>query len=510
MPRCTISAGHELTAEAGAEVLRAGGNVYDAALAALAAACVVEPVLASLGGGGFLLAAPTGESPRVYDFFVQTPACSRPMEELDFHPLHADFGTTTQEFYIGRGSVAVPGIVAALFAVHRDLGSMPMNEVLAPAIGHAKQGFTIGSLQAYIFSVVKDLYTATADTRALYGSPDHDDVLLGAGETLCQPDLADLLENLALEGAELFYRGEISARIGQDMEQGGQLTRADLENYQVEKRHPLMVNYRGTRLLTNPPPSSGGLLIAFALGLLEAEEIRSMGFRSPAHLQTLARAMELSDEARLEAGNETSDRLLDAELLKLYQQRIKRQPRARRGTTHISIVDAEGNAASLSLSNGEGCGYVVPGTGILLNNMLGEADLNPGGFHRWPPGQRLTSMMAPSLLSGRDGSLAVTGSGGSNRIRSAILQVLTNLVDFEMGVEAAVTAPRIHYEEGRLSVELDGDESRLGALLADFPDHHLWPEQNIFFGGTHTVALHKGQFQGTGDPRRGGVCIKVG
>ncbi len=509
MHSCAIAAGHQLTAEAGAEVLRAGGNVYDAALAALAAACVVEPVLASLGGGGFLLAAPEGDAPRVYDFFVQTPAGSRPVEELDFHPLHADFGTTTQEFHIGRGAAAVPGIVAGLFAAHRDLGSLPMTEVLAPAIEYAKQGFSINSLQAYIFGVVKDLYTATVDTRALYASPEGNNALLGEGETLRQNELADLLESLALEGEELFYRGEIAASIAQDMQQGGQLTRADLENYRVERRHPLVVNYRGARLLTNPPPSSGGLLIAFALGLLEGEELGAMGFRSPAHLQTLARAMECSDEARLEASTGKADRLLNADFLKLYRQRIKGQPRARRGTTHISILDAEGNAASLSLSNGEGCGYVVPGTGILLNNMLGEADLNPGGFHHWPPSQRLTSMMAPSLLLDSKGGMSTTGSGGSNRIRSAILQVLTNLVDFEMDVESAVEAPRIHYETNLLSVELDNDESHLDGLLADFPEHHLWPERNIFFGGTHTVALRKGQFQGAGDPRRGGVCIKI-
>ncbi len=509
MTRGAIAAGHKLTARAGEEVLRAGGNVYDAALAALAAACVVEPVLASLGGGGFLLAAPVGGAPRVYDFFVQTPACSRPMEELDFHPLHADFGTTTQEFHIGRGAAAVPGIVAGLFAVHRDLGSLPITEVLAPAVEYAKQGFAINALQGYIFGVVEDLYTATADTRTLYASPEHCDALLGEGETLHQPELADVLENLAIEGESLFYRGEIAASIAQDMQQGGQLTRADLENYRVARSHPLIADYRGARLLTNPPPSSGGLLIAFALGLLEAEKIAAMGFRSPAHLQTLARAMELSDEARLEAGNGETDRLLDPEFLRLYRQRIKGQPRARRGTTHISILDAEGNAASLSLSNGEGCGYVAPGTGILLNNMLGEADLNPGGFQRWAPSQRLTSMMAPSLLSGRDGSLTITGSGGSNRIRSAILQVLTNRVDFEMDVESAVAAPRIHHEEGLLSVELDNDEFRLDDLLTDFPKYHLWPERNIFFGGTHTVALNKGQFQGAGDPRRGGVYIKV-
>jgi gamma-glutamyltranspeptidase/glutathione hydrolase len=174
-------------------------------------------------------------------------------------------------------------------------------------------------------------------------------------------------------------------------------------------------------------------------------------------------------------------------------------------------MDGAGEAASLSLSNGEGNGWLIPGTGIMLNNMLGEEDINPRGFHRWPTDRRLSSMMAPSIVRLADGRLAALGSGGSNRLRTAILQVISNLVDFGMPVAAAVESPRIHHERDRLSVEGGFEEGELRQLLAEHPDHQLWPGINLFFGGVHSVLVDRGagSFHGAGDPRRGGVSIAV-
>nr|VFK17864.1 MAG: gamma-glutamyltranspeptidase / glutathione hydrolase [Candidatus Kentron sp. LFY] len=536
-PRGIVAAGHEETARAARIILRQGGNAFDAVLAALLCACVVEPVLASLGGGGYLLAR-TGEGRfLVYDFFAQTPRRKRPSAE--FFPISADFGTAQQEFHIGKGSIATPGVVRGIFAVHRDLGTLPMKDIVAPAISRAAAGVPVNEFQAYIFSIVGDIYVATPEVAAIYGrhgegmacghsdgDPENKVRPIAQGEMFRQPDLADTLESLAIEGDDLFYRGEIARTLIRDMEDGsGHLTARDLDQYRVLRREPLRLTYRGERLFTNPPPSSGGVLIAFALKILESMTSRQGmdAFDSVERLAQLARVMDVTSQARVEAEidgkpHHLDRRLLHPEYLSAYRDRILHAPGVSRGTTHISVMDRDGNVASLSVSNGEGAGYVVPGTGIMLNNMLGEQDINPQGVHRWPTAHRMTSMMAPTLIehpvdnrgSGRlRTGIVATGSGGSNRIRSAILQVLINIMDFRMGVEDAVQAPRIHHEDGLLSMEGGFDEENILRLSELFPRHHRWPGRNLFFGGAHTVLWDGDGFQGAGDARRGGVSLVV-
>ena len=511
-----VAAGHELTAKSAESVLREGGNAFDAVLAATATTCVVEPVFASLGGGGFLMAMSTGEPPRLYDFFVQTPHRRRSESELDFQSVLADFGPAQQAFHIGRGAIAVPGIVRGLFEVHRDLGSIPMREIFAPAVHCASEGILVNSFQAYVLRVVKPMFTASPEVVAIFGSREKTGHLVTEGELLRQSKLADALECLAMEGDDLFYRGEIAKRIADDMADQGLLTLKDLADYQVQKRHPLTVDYRGVRLLMNPPPSSGGLLIAFALSVLSAATPSADGFGSVDHLEKLAHVMDMTSQARLdthtaETGSDSAlHPILEPKYLAIYKDQLAGRMRSRRGTTHISVIDGEQNIASLSLSNGEGSGYVIPDTGIVLNNMLGEEDLNPAGFHRWPEGERMTSMMAPTIGLFPDGHRISTGSGGSNRLRTAILQVLLNLIDFNMDVEQAVNAPRIHYEDSLLSVEGGFDEQRIETLLEAYPDHQVWDEQNLFFGGVHTVDSDGKGFSGAGDPRRSGVCARCG
>jgi gamma-glutamyltranspeptidase/glutathione hydrolase len=196
--------------------------------------------------------------------------------------------------------------------------------------------------------------------------------------------------------------------------------------------------------------------------------------------------------------------LLQEDWVALYRRAVHGRPLATRGTTQISVLDARGNAASLTLSNGEGCGHVLPGTGIMLNNMLGEEDLNPQGFQRWREDARVSSMMAPTLAE-YGGRLIALGSGGSNRLRTAILQTLSNLIDYGMSPEAAVAAPRIHLERGKISIEPGFAADAVRLLTDQWPDHQLWDQPNLFFGGTHTVAYDGRQFAGAGDPRRGGV-----
>ena len=511
-----IAAGHGATAGAAQAILDEGGNAFDAALAAMVAASVAEPILTSLGGGGFLLAHPAGGDQGgktvIYDFFAQTPKERK--QEADFFPITADFGTAQQEFHIGMGSIATPGTVKGLFAVHRELGSMPLARIVEPALALARDGLAVNSLQAYIFCVVGAIYTANAACRDVFASRHDPKKPIGEGEILVMPRLADTIGALVREGEDLFYLGEIAQRIEADSHaRGGHLTARDLADYRVRKRAPLDVDYRDARLSTNPTPSAGGILVAFALELLREAKIGTHAFGTSDHLTLLARVMELTNKARVDSELHATDgapaRLLRPDFVKAYRAQVLGRLAANRGTTHVSIIDAQGNAASLSLTNGEGSAYIVPGTGIMLNNMLGEEDLNPQGFDQWPGDQRLCSMLTPTLIARADGRLAVMGSGGSNRIRTAILQTLVNTLDFAMTLEDSVSRPRIHFEGGLLSIEPGFDNSSTEALEADFPNMQHWQERNMFFGGVHAVEFDpsRNRFSGVGDPRRGGVVV---
>lgn len=507
-----VAAGHEKTAEAAREILEEGGNAFDAAVGAGFAACAAEPVLTSLGGGGFLLAHPAAGGECLYDFFVQTPRSLRPRNELDFFPIHADFGPTTQEFHIGLGSMAVPGTVAGLFAVQRDLGRLPIQKILEPAIRLCREGIVINPFQEYLFQVVAPIYRATEEARRVFESPSTPGELVKEGDRLRFPEMADALEALGREGPDLFYRGSLSERLASQCRAGGALTREDLAGYRVEHRKPLEFSYRGNRILTNPPPSCGGILIAFTLQLLERSEIPAAAPNSAEDLIPLAWAMELTNKARMDVlaadsdGNEAAAKLLDSEFLETYRREIVARSTALRGTTHLNVIDKEGNVASLSLSNGEGCGHILKGTGIMLNNMLGEEDLCPQG--QFPTNQRMSSMMAPTLLFQKDGSVVALGSGGSNRIRTAIVQVLRHLIDHGLSPGSAVDFPRIHNERGLISVEPGFSKITIESLQRNFPEIHLWEEKNLFFGGVHAVAFHpiKGM-TGVGDSRRAGVWL---
>ncbi len=507
-----IAAGHDLTALAAEEVLRAGGNAFDAAIAALAAACVAEPVLSSLGGGGYVLALPAQGRPRVYDFFAHTPGRRRNLDEIDFYPIEADFGTATQEFHIGRGTVATPGMVAGLFRLHKDLASLPIQELFSSAVQWAREGVEITDFQAYLFDVVKATYLAGDTTREIFASSSNPEQLVSAGDLLSQKNLADSLEILAIEGPDLFYRGEMAVLLTDAQRSGGQLQSQDLLDYQVLVTEPLCVELPGVRLLTNPPPSSGGILTAFALEIIANDTLRHLDPKGSDYLLRLALSLEYTHQQRLDAaaqGHPQGDLILNADLLEHYRKKILGRAAAHRGTTQISIIDAAGNLASVTTSNGEGSGHLIQGTGIVLNNMLGEEDINPGGFQCWTEAQRMTSMMMPSALCWPAGTLVATGSGGSNRIRSALLQVISQLVFFNATPQQAVEAPRIHWEQGLLSIEGGFDLDRLAPLLAEFPRHQIWHQANMFFGGTHTVRNGPRGADGCGDARRGGVFVRI-
>ena len=513
-----VAAGHEATAAAAAEILRDGGNAFDALVAALCASCVAEPMLSSLGGGGFLLARSQGGDMTVYDFFAQTPMEPR-SEGLDFYPIAGDFGGKVQEFHIGLGSMACPGVVKGIFAIHRDLCRIPMTRLVEPALRLAREGLEVNSFQAFIQKVLAPIVNSTRGSRELYRRPGgHETEVMEAvreGDTFRAPAMANLLEELAREGDDAFYRGELARRIVNDCRHlGGQLTEEDLEAYQVLRRKPLRCTFQKAELATNPLPSAGGTLISFGLQLLEQAGREPPRFGSGQYLATLAHAMELTNQARERSerqgieDREALGQLLTPKAIAEFRLAMNRHPPNYRGTTQISVADGEGNLASLTVSNGEGSGYVLPGTGVMLNNMLGEEDLNPAGFLAWPANRRLSSMMAPTLVARPDGRLMALGSGGSNRLRTAILQVLLNSLRYDLPLEEAVAASRLHFERGQLDVEPGYSAEAVEELRLSYPQAVQWPDKNLFFGGVHVVGFdpRNGSFRGVADPRRGGVA----
>ncbi len=487
-------------------VMEDGGNAADAAIAAALAACVAEPLLCSLGGGGHALVHKHGRAPLALDFFAHTPR-QRRSGELDFFPIIGNFGADTQEFHVGMASIATPGALAGLYALHARFGSRPLSVLIQPAARLARNGLILNEAQAYTLRILEPIVRATDAGARVFGLSDRHAPLPCAGARVANPDLADFFQALAHEGLDLFYRGEVARRLARDtVHGGGHLRLDDLASYRVRWRRPLRWRYRDALLWSTPPPAFGGLMLALACSRLQAHLAPGSGFGSSAHLGALCRAMAESEALRCQLEQPqllASERALRIALVDLTQPPVAT---SRRGTTHISIDDGRGLAVAMTLSNGEASGYVIPGSGILMNNMLGEEDINRSGFHCWPSNRRLASMMAPTLIR-RGAQHYLIGSGGSNRIRTALMQVICNLLDCHMPLAEAVHAPRLHLERGSLSVEL---AERWPAdtqdwLLRHFRQARSWPQRNLFFGGVHAV----GPDSAAADARRGG-CARVG
>jgi gamma-glutamyltranspeptidase/glutathione hydrolase len=479
-----VAAGHPVSAEAGADVLREGGNAVDAALGAMLASFACEPLLTGLGAGGYMLVVAPGRDPTLLDFFVEAPGRGAdPSARSELIPIRVSFGDAIQVFNIGAASVGTFGMPAGVCEASRRWGRIALERLVEPAAALARAGVELNVPQAYIIEILGGIVTSTPEAAALF-APEGE--LVRAGQRLRQPELADALERLGAEGSRPFYEGEIGAAIVDWVSgRGGMLTRQDLAAYVPVDREPLRVGFRGRTVLTNPPPSAGGILIAHALALLDAEP-------GPPPITRLVEVMERTQRERTA---EFITGLDDPE----FVQRFLQGSDARLGsTTHIAALDRDGWACSVTCSNGSASGIIVPGTGVHLNNMLGEQDLNPLGFHCHPAGRRMPSMMAPTIVV-RDGQaeLAV-GSAGSNRIRSAILQTILRSID---------DAPRLHYEDGVVYTEPGIDTAALEAA-----GWQLGPfrERNLFFGGAQAVAREDGGgFSGGGDPRRGGAAIVV-
>src|SRR4051794_6326090 len=519
--RGAIAAGHPLTAEAGARILQEGGNAVDACIAAGFASWVAESPLTGPGAGGFMLVHRAGEhGARLLDFFVTQPGKGLPERTAaEMEAVDIDYDrSSSQVFHIGAGSVAVPGTVRGLAEAHRAYATRPWRELIAPAVELARTGFELSRAQAYLHAIVDLILRHTDEGRRLYG---RDGNRLVAGDHVVLSDLGDTLERLGEHGADDFYTGELARTVsGHVREEGGLLTLDDLAGYRIVRRRPIHVSYLGHEFVSNPPPSSGGLLIGYGLRLLDR-----LGTASPpGSAEAVAQLAEVMRETtRARGGRFVTDlhrggivqRLYSEESLRAAGERIAaRQPglaeAAPHGTTHISVVDGQGNAASMTASNGAGSGVIVPGTGIHLNNMLGEYDLNPVGSGGLP-GRRLTSMMAPSIVLEPDGRpRLVVGSAGSVRLRNAIFQIVVDVLGHGEGIREAIERPRVHLEEPHVHCEGGHDPEELDRVEAMGYDIVRWRRRNLYFGGAAGVGfLEDGRLAAAGDPRRGGHGIVV-
>jgi gamma-glutamyltranspeptidase/glutathione hydrolase len=519
--RGAIAAGHVATAEAGARVLAEGGGAVDACIAAAFASWVAESTLTGPGAGGFLLVYGAHDRrARLMDFFVAVPGLGRD-HRSDGRMLRVDvdFGdASSQSFQIGAASCAVPGALAGLELAHRRFGRLPWAELIRPAVELGRAGVELTPAQEHLHLVQDPILRHAEEGRRIYG---RDGERLVAGDRLVMSDLAASLEQIADEGAAALYQGQLGRRLVEHVQEGGgTITMDDLSRYRVIWRQPVRAGYRGLAFLSNPPPSSGGILIAYGLRLLDrlggAGELDSAdaAVRLIEVMREQARARGAGFNRDLRRGG-LRRRLLSEEAVEAGAARVlAAMPAAAeaapaRGTTHISVLDADGNAASMTASLGSASGVVVPGTGIHLNNMLGEEDLIAGNER---PGVRLTSMMAPSLVLDAGGPRLVVGSAGSLRLRDAIVQTILNVVDHGMPVGEAVGRARLH-ADGSL-VHCEGGEG-VDARLADELERrgyavNRWRRRNLFFGGVSAVERRPdGSLEAAGDPRRDGAGIVV-
>ncbi len=527
-----VAAGGPETVAVGISMLARGGNAVDAAVAAAFASFIAEIGVVHLGGSGLAhIYDPKDSQSVVYDFFSNTPGLGHAFDkssDIDFNEVTVDFGETTQNFHLGRASVAVPGNIFGLCRMAEDYGRLPLSTLLEPAIKLAQDGLAIAPFQADTCKLLTPLYANTAGMREIFL---RDGRMIQAGEQLFVPGLAETLQEIARDGEKVLRNGRLAQAILDDQQaHGGLLTAEDLQHYQVLKMPSIRVPYRDFEILLPPRSSTGGVLTAFTMNLLARFNVSRWQHGSVEHLRRLYEVMAATSRARpmweklsaLVPPKEALSRFLSEENAMHFEGEIRQilsrpefspAPSEADGppnTSHLSVIDGQGMSVSLTTTAGESAGFVVPGTGFIPNNILGEEDLHPDGFHSRPPGVRIPTMMTPAIVLQKNQPRVVVGSGGSIRIRSVIMQVLSNLLDFRMSLHEAVNAPRVHIEHGVLQCEAGYDEEAVNQLEGMGYAINRWQSRSIYFGGAHSVSRTiDSRLHGAGDNRRGGAMAVV-
>ena len=497
----SIAAGSKEAVDSAKIILKKGGNAFDAAVGAVFTSMISEFSLTGAGGGGVLLGMEKGQTPIIYDFFVDCPKLSN--KKVDFEKISVNFGDTIQNFQVGRVSAAIPGNIAGLIDVHTQKGTLPLTEVLEPAIELSKKGIRLSSYQAYINKLIKPILLLTHDGKNLFNKNNN---FLKEGDLFKNPNFTNFLIGLSQKGKDFFYKGEIAELICNQFGKEGYLNKEALSNYKIELRKPISFKINEYTIITNPPPSYAGTLMLFLMKLLKKSSYLNY------NVETLIKAMGITSMAREEV---CTNPLEEMEINKINNQLIfdkyykyftddkfvvnTSKLSGFGSTTHISIIDKNENIASVTTTNGEGSGHFIKKYGFMLNNMLGEEDLNPYGFHKWKSIRRLPTMICPTIILKNNKPYLVLGSGGSNRIRSAITQVILNLIVKNMSLQDAIDSPRIHLEGSDLFIE-PGINLSNSQISNNFKVNGF-KEKSLFFGGVNCVS-HQ---EAIGDNRRGGV-----
>ncbi|CAA9361074.1 MAG: Gamma-glutamyltranspeptidase @ Glutathione hydrolase [uncultured Nocardioidaceae bacterium] len=507
-----VAAPNDLAVQAGVGTAVDGGNAVDAAIAAALTTMVTEPGLVSLTAGGYVTVQPHDSGPVTVDGGVEMPGRGLPRERLGQGVWDVDTpyaGGTRMT--IGPGSVATPGALKALELAWRTHGSLPWRRLLEPAV-EAAAGFAHGSASYYYLSYVHEqVFGWQAETRAALLGPDG--ALVPTGGRVVVPHLADTVRQLAEEGSDALYRGDLGAALADHLAgAGGVLTRGDLAAYQAVVREPLVVTTGGWELATNPPPAAGGVAVAALVALLDG--VPRGGTWTPDELRLLARAQACVFGAGLADPPDEDGRTARAGALLQQVRDAGRAALTSPSTATVSVVDDRGGACAVTVSSGYGSGVTVPGTGLALNNCLGEQELLASGPHSLPPGTRLTSNMAPTV--GRrtaDGAVLALGSPGSDRIPTALAQVLA-LLTAGVDLHSAIAAPRLHVRvrpQDDPPVLLDHEEDLVLPADTGLPTRSM-PAHSMYFGGVAGALWDPAVgLLASGDPRRAGaVAVHTG
>ncbi|HET6966723.1 MAG TPA: gamma-glutamyltransferase [Ornithinibacter sp.] len=498
--RVAIAATGPVSLAAGREVARLGGNAVDVAVAAALAAMSTEPGIVSLAGGAFVSVWPADGEPVVIDGNVEMPGRGLPLDRFGggVEEVVTDYGGGVS-LYAGHGSVATPGAVTACELAVEELGTLPWAAVVEPAQRAALEGYPVGAAAArYLSFTAHSLFGRDPEALRVVTRPDGSPV--EAGDVSTNPALADVLGLVAREGASVLTTGEVGRAMVDDMERhGGLVTHLDLAEYSPLVRPPVRRSVGDWDLAMNPPPSVGGPMLAVMLGELgrrgdfswaDVLEIQRAVLRYRVEVHDLAHDLDI-------AGHEL--------LLTVDRHGLAGLPTSS-STANISVVDADGTACAVTASSGYGAGITVPGTGILLNNALGEPELNRLGLHRLSPGIRLASNMAPTTGRTRDGRVLAIGSPGADRITTALMLVLGQGCLHGADLRHAIEAPRLHVRfaaDGTATVEHETDAA-IAQTVADAgltgTDHG---ERQMYFGGVGAAYRREdGQLEAAGDPRR--------
>ena len=470
-PHGMVATDAPLATHVGAEVLRHGGNAVDAAVATAFALAVVFPAAGNIGGGGFLVAQMAGRPPVALDFREVAPlAATRDM-------YIGTNGKPDDRSITGDLAAGVPGAVAGLWEAHHRLGSRPWAELLAPAIQLADSGFTVDSDFASETRADSDRLAMFPASAALFLPQGHP---LHPGDRWRNPRLAATLRRIAAQGPQGFYTGPTADAIVAEMRRGhGIITRADLAAYHAVWRTPVTFDYRGFHVISMPPPSSGGMTIALMADMLAHHDLHTLAWHSPAEIHLLAEVMRrafavrnhfLGDPDNIEIPTERLLSQTFADSLAATSRADSVTPSAAvsfptgaapegHHTTHFSVVDGQGNAVALTttINTGYGSASTVGGAGFVLNNEMDDFTAQPGTpnseglvmgtANAIAPGKRMLSSMTPTIVLGHDGTpLLVTGASGGAMIITAVFQIMSNVVDYDMPINAAVSAPRVHHQ----------------------------------------------------------------